>query len=113
MTVTRENCEGCLILWIDNPPVNALSQDVRAALLSGVTDAASDATIKGIVITCKGRTFIAGPRRSCPMSPTLLKIQTNRLSRRSMDKRSVADWRLRSPVIIASPRKALNSAFRK
>jgi 3-hydroxyacyl-CoA dehydrogenase len=60
MTVTRENREGCLILWIDNPPVNALSQDVRAALLSGVTDAASDATVKGIVITCRGRTFIAG-----------------------------------------------------
>ncbi len=60
MTVTRETRDACLILWIDNPPVNALSQDVRAAILSGVTDAAKDAAIKGVVIACKGRTFIAG-----------------------------------------------------
>lgn len=60
MTVTRETRDGCLILWIDNPPVNALSQDVRAAILSGVADAAKDAAVKGVVIACKGRTFIAG-----------------------------------------------------
>ncbi len=60
MTVTRETRDACLILWIDNPPVNALSQDVRAAILSGVTDAANDAAIKGVVVACRGRTFIAG-----------------------------------------------------
>ncbi len=60
MSVVRENRESCLILWIDNPPVNALSQEVRAAILAGVTAAASDAKVQGIVIACKGRTFIAG-----------------------------------------------------
>lgn len=60
MTVTREIQGGVLILWIDNPPVNALSQEVRAALLSGVTDGAKDGGVRGIVIACKGRTFIAG-----------------------------------------------------
>jgi len=60
MPVVHENRENCLILWIDNPPVNALSQDVRAAILAGVTAAASDAKVQGIVIACKGRTFIAG-----------------------------------------------------
>ncbi|MCC6912613.1 MAG: enoyl-CoA hydratase/isomerase family protein [Rhodospirillaceae bacterium] len=60
MTVTRETKDNALILWIDNPPVNALSQDVRAAILAGVTEAQNDASVKGIVIACKGRTFIAG-----------------------------------------------------
>jgi 3-hydroxyacyl-CoA dehydrogenase len=60
MTVTRETKGGALLLWIDNPPVNALSKDVRAGLLAGVTEAQDDASVKGIVIACKGRTFIAG-----------------------------------------------------
>ncbi len=60
MTVTRETKDNVLVIWIDNPPVNALSQDVRAAILAGVTDAQNDASVKGIVIACKGRTFIAG-----------------------------------------------------
>jgi 3-hydroxyacyl-CoA dehydrogenase len=60
MSVVRENRETCLILWIDNPPVNALSQEVRIAILAGLTDAASDAKVQGVVIACKGRTFIAG-----------------------------------------------------
>ncbi len=60
MTVTHETKDGALILWIDNPPVNALSQDVRAAILAGVTEAQDAAAVKGIVIACKGRTFIAG-----------------------------------------------------
>ncbi|MGE4063791.1 MAG: 3-hydroxyacyl-CoA dehydrogenase NAD-binding domain-containing protein [Rhodospirillaceae bacterium] len=60
MSVLREVRENNLILWIDNPPVNALSQEVRAGLLAGVTEAATASTVKGIVIACKGRTFIAG-----------------------------------------------------
>jgi len=60
MTVVRETRNACLVLWIDNPPVNALSQAVRAAIMAGVTDAVKDTSVQGVVIACKGRTFIAG-----------------------------------------------------
>src|SRR5881296_4305110 len=48
------------VLTINNPPVNALSQHVRQGLRDGVTQAIADATVGAIVITCAGRTFIAG-----------------------------------------------------
>src|SRR6058998_1244779 len=47
-------------LTINNPPVNALSQHVRQGLRDGVTQAIADAAVGAIVITCAGRTFIAG-----------------------------------------------------
>src|SRR5947208_3534577 len=48
------------VLTINNPPVNALSQHVRQGLRDGVTQAITDAAVGAIVITCAGRTFIAG-----------------------------------------------------
>jgi len=48
------------VLTINNPPVNALSQHVREGLRDGVRQAIADATVGAIVITCAGRTFIAG-----------------------------------------------------
>jgi len=48
------------VITVDNPPVNALSQAVREGLVSCVNEADADADIKAIVITCAGRTFIAG-----------------------------------------------------
>src|SRR5437660_1296716 len=48
------------VLTINNPPVNALSQHVRQGLRDGVTQAVADAAVGAIVITCAGRTFIAG-----------------------------------------------------
>src|SRR2546425_8738225 len=48
------------VLTINNPPVNALSQHVRQGLRAGLTGAIADATVGAIVITCAGRTFIAG-----------------------------------------------------
>ena len=48
------------VLTINNPPVNALSQHVRQGLRDGVTQAIADAAVGAIVITCAGRTFIAG-----------------------------------------------------
>ena len=47
------------VIRIDNPPVNALSQAVRAGLLDAIETAARDDS--GIVlILCAGRTFVAG-----------------------------------------------------
>ena len=48
------------LLWIDNPPVNALSQGVRQGLQDGVRMALDDEQIRALVIICRGRTFIAG-----------------------------------------------------
>ncbi|MEM7058925.1 MAG: 3-hydroxyacyl-CoA dehydrogenase NAD-binding domain-containing protein [Pseudomonadota bacterium] len=48
------------ILTVNNPPVNALSQAVRAGITDGVKRASEDDAIKGIVLLCDERTFIAG-----------------------------------------------------
>ena len=48
------------ILSVNYPPVNALSQPVRAGLIEGVRQAIADAHVKAIVLICEGKTFIAG-----------------------------------------------------
>jgi 3-hydroxyacyl-CoA dehydrogenase len=48
------------VLTVNNPPVNALSQHVRQGLRDGVQQAIADGAVSAIVITCAGRTFIAG-----------------------------------------------------
>jgi len=48
------------IVWIDNPPVNAISQAVRKGLIAAVETAASDDDIEALVLACRGRTFMAG-----------------------------------------------------
>jgi 3-hydroxyacyl-CoA dehydrogenase len=52
--------DGLAIIQIDNPPVNALSQPVRQGLMNAVKVIEADETIKGAVLHCLGRTFIAG-----------------------------------------------------
>jgi 3-hydroxyacyl-CoA dehydrogenase len=48
------------VLTVNNPPVNALSQHVRQGLRDGLKQASEDGGVAAIVITCAGRTFIAG-----------------------------------------------------
>ncbi len=48
------------VLTVNNPPVNALSQSVRQGLRDGMNQAIADAQVQAIVLTCAGRTFIAG-----------------------------------------------------
>src|SRR5271168_3820577 len=48
------------IIWINNPPVNAISVGVRVAMIDGATKLAQDAEIKVGVLACEGRTFMAG-----------------------------------------------------
>jgi 3-hydroxyacyl-CoA dehydrogenase len=48
------------VLTVNNPPVNALSQHVRQGLRDGLKQAAGDSNVDAIVITCAGRTFVAG-----------------------------------------------------
>ncbi len=59
-SVTSYEIRGDIgIIWINNPPVNALSQALRDAIYAAVNNAQDDAT-KALVLICQGRTFIAG-----------------------------------------------------
>jgi 3-hydroxyacyl-CoA dehydrogenase len=48
------------VLWIDNPPVNALGHPVRKGMADGIAMAEKDDEIKAVVVICKGGTFCAG-----------------------------------------------------
>ena len=48
------------LVVVNNPPVNALSYNVRKGLAEGVEMAEKDEAVKAIIIICEGRTFIAG-----------------------------------------------------
>ncbi|MFT3802967.1 MAG: 3-hydroxyacyl-CoA dehydrogenase NAD-binding domain-containing protein [Burkholderiaceae bacterium] len=51
---------GVAVITLDSPPVNALSQPVRAAILDGINTAVADPAVQAIVLICAGKTFIAG-----------------------------------------------------
>ena len=59
-TVHFEVKEGVAILTVDNPPVNPLSDGVRAGLVDNIKKVEEDADIIGVVLTGAGRSFIAG-----------------------------------------------------
>ena len=48
------------LIEISNPPVNAISGDVRIGLLDTINKLAENDLIKAIVITAPERTFLAG-----------------------------------------------------
>lgn len=52
--------EGVALLTVTSPPVNALGQPVRAALLDAVERAEADPEVGALVIAGEGRTFPAG-----------------------------------------------------
>jgi 3-hydroxyacyl-CoA dehydrogenase len=58
--VTLRSDGDVAVITIDNPPVNAMKQEVRAGLLDLVTRVAGDPGVAAIVIACAGRTFVAG-----------------------------------------------------
>ena len=58
--VTLSKRDEIALISINNPPVNAIGQAVRAGLLDAVTSAISDVAVRAIVIVCEGKTFIAG-----------------------------------------------------
>jgi 3-hydroxyacyl-CoA dehydrogenase len=58
--VKLERQDDVAIVTVDSPPVNALSAAVRRGINDQIKAAAADASVKAIVLTCAGRTFIAG-----------------------------------------------------
>ena len=66
------------VIVVDNPPVNALKHEVRIGLRDAFASANADPDVKGIVLTCAGRTFIAGADITefdkPPQSPSLIDL---------------------------------------
>ena len=60
MPVTLSQQGEIALISINNPPVNAIGQAVRAGLLDAVKAAIANADVHAIVIACEGKTFIAG-----------------------------------------------------
>ena len=58
--VLYEVINNVAVLTVDNPPVNPLSEGVRNGAYEGMVKAEADPDVKAIVITGKGRAFIAG-----------------------------------------------------
>ena len=52
--------DGIAVIAIHNPPVNALAQPVRAALLAAVMAVENDRSVHGVLIHGIGRMFVAG-----------------------------------------------------
>ncbi len=48
------------VIAIDHPPVNASSQAVRRGLVDALTELERNPTLAAVLVTCKGRTFMAG-----------------------------------------------------
>lgn len=70
--VTTERREECLIIRVNNPPVNALGHAVRDGVVKALTEI-GDA--RCVVLHCEGRTFFAGADITefgkLPLSPSL------------------------------------------
>ncbi len=48
------------VLTVNNPPVNAISAQMRRELWQSAEDLDADPDVRAVVLTCAGRTFIAG-----------------------------------------------------
>jgi 3-hydroxyacyl-CoA dehydrogenase len=63
------------IIWINNPPVNAISVGVRSAIIDGIEKLNADPQLKAALLACEGRTFMAGADIAefgkPPLSPSL------------------------------------------
>src|SRR5690606_41627413 len=55
---TKQGSVG--VIALNNPPVNALSHELRLALRDAFTAALQDPTVLAILLWCEGRTFVAG-----------------------------------------------------
>lgn len=58
VTFSKEGNIG--LITVNNPPVNALAQGVRAGIKEGVEKGLADKDVTAMIIICAGRTFIAG-----------------------------------------------------
>jgi 3-hydroxyacyl-CoA dehydrogenase len=70
---------GIAVVTVDSPPVNALSQVVRAGLVKAFEAARRDPAVEAVVLVCAGKTFIAGADITefgkPPQAPSLAEVQ--------------------------------------
>ncbi|WP_047456757.1 3-hydroxyacyl-CoA dehydrogenase NAD-binding domain-containing protein [Rhizobium rhizogenes] len=59
-TISATLTDGVLVVTIDNPPVNALSANVRAGMMAALDHAEKDNAVVAIVLTGAGSTFVGG-----------------------------------------------------
>ncbi len=59
-TVRVDRDGDIAVVVLDNPPVNALSFSLRVPLARAIEDLRDDASVRALVLTCAGRTFVAG-----------------------------------------------------
>jgi 3-hydroxyacyl-CoA dehydrogenase len=76
VTLTIDGSVG--VVTIDNPPVNAVSNAVRVGLVTALEDASRNGAVEAVVLSCAGRTFMAGADISefgqPPREPTTLDV---------------------------------------
>jgi 3-hydroxyacyl-CoA dehydrogenase len=69
------------VLSLNSPPVNALSQQLRAGIVAGMQKAIENGAVKAIVLICEGKTFIAGADITefgkPPQAPSLLDVENS------------------------------------
>lgn len=58
--VSIEKLGNLALIWLDNPPVNVLSHQLRTGLFLAIQDVEKDDDLEAAIILCRGRTFIAG-----------------------------------------------------
>lgn len=58
--VSTEIQNSIAIVRIDSPPVNAISRAVREGVIEAFTQLEQNEQVRGVVLACAGRTFIAG-----------------------------------------------------
>ena len=60
MAVHVETTGNMAVVTIDNPPVNAASQAVRAGLMTAIAQTEADSTVQAVILRAEGATFTAG-----------------------------------------------------
>ncbi|SMC47489.1 3-hydroxyacyl-CoA dehydrogenase [Rhizobium sp. RU36D] len=50
----------CVVVTLDNPPVNAISADLRAGIMAALADVRSKPDVTAVVLTGAGKTFVGG-----------------------------------------------------
>jgi len=58
--ITQNVTDGIAVVIMDNPPVNALCNGLRASLMAALQELAGQADIKAVILTGRGSTFVAG-----------------------------------------------------
>ncbi|MGV0877299.1 3-hydroxyacyl-CoA dehydrogenase NAD-binding domain-containing protein [Martelella sp. FLE1502] len=110
MKVDIEKFGRIAVITIDRPPVNALSQALRKLIDARLDEAAGDDAVKGVVLACAGRTFVAGAdiEELGEVRPPTLREVIDRLE--SLGKPSVAA--LRGTALGGGLELALGCTFR-